>query len=382
MAGCGDDKNGNSPEEDPQVDSSSEIDNEPLQNVRVETFIDVSKGMSGYYAGDSPTRFKTVVWDVLKKLEGKWNTDSIMLLSEKNPHLVDITSFRDNMNAGKLLYDNNTSIPQMLEDMVAHVDTVDGLVAVLISDMKYSPSDKKSPLALKAQYATDISSIFANKNLAVSLVCAVSEYKTKSRSCDNSPYYYLIVGNPLLVPVVRNEIVNALRNSDTFIGEVEKGVDYGEKLIASHNKARGIIPLDKEKLVYGGYNRKVTDTIAITLDVDLSMYPHFLRNSEVLKNHLSVETSGLAQSTISDVETSDNKASITIKIYRFKEKKQSITLTLGGFDPSLPREIEQYYGSDEENDCDKTISIEQFIRGIADQRNIQSTVIITITTED
>lgn len=296
--------------------------------------------------------------------------------------MVDITSFRDNLNAGKLLYDDNTSIPQMVNGIVSQIDTTVGMVAVLITDMKYSPIGNKAPQALMAQYATDISHIFTNNNLAVSLICAVSDYKTNRHSCDKSPYYYLVIGNPRLVPLVRNEIVGILKSSDTYIEEVEKNVDYGDKLLALHMKAKGVMPLDKDNLVYGGYDKKVADTIAITLGLDLSPYPHFLWNKETLTSYLSVDASGLAHCFISDVETSDNVALITLNVCKFKEKNQSITISLGGYNPSMPREIVQYYGAERESDCSKTLSINQFIRGITDHRNIQSSVKITITTED
>lgn len=384
MAGCSYNaqNNGVSSTEEQITDSVEDSDDMPLQKASIVPFIDVSKGMSGYYAGQSATQFKVDVWAVLSSLKSNWNADSIVLLSEKNPRMVDITSFRDNMNAGKLLYDDNTSIPQMVNGIVAQIDTTDGMVGVLISDMKYSPIGNKAPQALMAQYATDISQIFINKNLAVSLICAVSDYKTKRHICDSSPYYYLIIGNPRLVPIVRNEIVGILKSSDTYIDEVEKNVDYSDKLFVMHIKARGVMPLDKDNLVYGGYDKKVTDTIAITLGLDLSPYPHFLWNKDTLKSYLSATTSGLAYCFISDVETSDNVALFTINVCKFNEKNQNITISLGGYNPSMPREIVNYYGAERENDCAKTLSIDQFIRGIKDHRNIQSSVKISITTED
>lgn len=384
LAGCtyNAKNNGLLPTAEESTDSVIEERLAPVQYVRVVPFIDVSKGMSGYYAGQSATQFKVDVWGVLSSLNGKWDADSIMLLSEKNLRMVDIVSFRDNMNAGKLLYDDNTSIPQMINGIVSQIDTTDGMVAVLISDMKYSPIGNKAPQALMAQYATDISQIFSKKNLAVSLVCAVSDYKTKRQSCDKSPYYYLVIGNPRLVPLVRNEIVGILKSSDTYIEEVEKNVDYGDKILALHMKAKGVMPLDKDNFVYGGYDKKVTDTIAITIGLDLSPYPHFLWDKDTLTNYLSVDASGLAHCFISDVETSDNVALITVNVCKFKEKNQNITIFLSGYNPSMPRGIEQYYGAEREGDCAKTLSVDLFIRGITDQRNIQSSVKITITTEN
>lgn len=383
LAGCSYNAQNNGVSSPEQItDSVVESGNMPLLNAGIVPFIDVSKGMSGYYAGQSATQFKVDVWGVLSSLNSKWNADSIMLMSENNPRMVDITSFREKMNAGKLLYDDNTSIPQMINRIVTQIDSTNGMVAVLISDMKYSPIGNKAPQALMAQYATDISNIFTKKELAVSLICAVSDYKTKRHSCDKSPYYYFIIGNPRLLPVVRNEIVDILKSSDNYIDEVEKNVDYGDKLIVKHIKAKGVMPLDKGNLVYGGYDKRVTDTIAITLGLDLSPYPHFLWKKDTLTSYLSATTSGLAHCFISDVETSDNVASFTIKICKFNEKNQDITISLGGYSPSIPREIEHYYGAERESDCAKTLSIDQFIRGIKDHRNIQSSVRISITTED
>ena len=340
--------------------------------------MDVSKGMCGYYAGKSATRFKTDVWSVLSSLNGELGTDSVVLLSEKKPKHISLTDFRDKMNAGKLLYDNNTSIPQMIENIVARIDTTKGMVAVLISDMKYSPTGNSSPQALMAQYATDISNILARKEIATSLICAVSDYRTASQTCDESPYYYLVVGNPKSLSNVRNEIVLKLKSSGSFVEVVESGVEYDRKLVASHVKAKGIMPLDKDKLVYGGYNSKVTDTIAITIGLNLSPFPHFLWNSDSLMRYIIVDASGLARCDVSDIEVSEKMAEVTLKIYNFKEKDQKFAITLGGYNPSLPRKTNQFYGAIKENDCDKTISIDQFIWGIADKRKIQSSVEITI----
>ena len=340
--------------------------------------MDVSKGMCGYYAGKSATRFKTDVWSVLSSLNGELGTDSVVLLSEKKPKHISLTDFRDKMNAGKLLYDNNTSIPQMIENIVTGIDTIEGMVAVLISDMKYSPTGNSSPQALMAQYATDISNILARKEIATSLICAVSDYRTASQTCDESPYYYLVVGNPKSLSNVRNEIVLKLKSSGSFVEVVESGVEYDRKLVASHVKAKGIMPLDKDKLVYGGYNSKVTDTIAITIGLNLSPFPHFLWNSDSLMRYIIVDASGLARCDVSDIEVSEKMAEVTLKIYNFKEKDQKFAITLGGYNPSLPRKTNQFYGAIKENDCDKTISIDQFIWGIADKRKIQSSVEITI----
>lgn len=85
LAGCSynSQNNGVSSTEEQINDSVVESGNMPLQYASVVPFIDVSKGMSGYYAGQSATQFKVDVWGVLSSLNSNWNTDSIMLLSEK-----------------------------------------------------------------------------------------------------------------------------------------------------------------------------------------------------------------------------------------------------------------------------------------------------------
>ena len=381
LAGCVYDGHEKEPINKPSTDTTVQVGISSSTQLCVIPFVDVSKGMAGYYSGHSATQFKTDVWSVLKKMSGKWGTDSVILLSEKNPIHEDINTFREKMNAGKLLYDNNTSIPQMLEKIVSQIGTTEGMVAVLISDMKYSPQGDKSPEALKAQYSTDISSILSKDNIAASLICAVSNYKA-GKSCDHSPYYYLVLGDPQRIASVRNAIVGILKESDSFVEVSESGVEYGRKLAVRHESAKGAILLDKTKLVYGGYDSRVADTVSITLGIGLRQYPQFLWDSDTLKSYITVKPSGYAKCYVSEIEVQGSMAFLTINVYNLKEKNQKIAINLGGFNPSLARSIDHFFGAEKESECDKTLLIDQFIRGLSDKRNQKSSVEILITKEN
>ena len=379
LAGCVNGRQGDKiPELDGQYTNAAIRTGAPaVIPVKVTPFIDVSKGMSGYYS-QSGTQLQRDVWDVIWLMDGKWRVDSVVLLSEQAPKHIDINTFHDKLCAGKLLEDDNTSIPQMLERIVCQCDTTEDMVAVLISDMKYSPPKNKSPQVLLKQYSTEIEKIFSKKNIAASLICAVSEYNSKSQKCDTSPYYYLVIGNPERIAPVRNFIVRRLKNNDSFVDVSEKGVEYGQTLTARHEKAKGVMPLDKDNLIYGGYKVTDTDTIAVTLKVDMSPYPQSLRNDDTLNHYLLAGSSGFAKCDVSGIMESDSTALLTISVYNFKEKTQTITVSLVGFNPSSARGIDRFFDAVKEGDCDKTYSINHFFEGFSDGRQLQSTVEIQI----
>lgn len=380
LSGCNNDPNNN---HDCIPGTANKVQAENIIPTKVVSFIEVSGSMSGYYAGNDSTQFKKDVWRILSKLEKEWKTDSITLLSDQKPFSQDINTFRKRMHAGNIPNEKATFIPEMLNGIVTQVDTMEEMVAILISDMKYSPVGSSSPQALMADYATDILNLFDKKSLAVSLICAVSDFKNSKCSCSQSPYYYLIIGNPNRVVEVRNSIVDILQDSGTFIDVIENGVNYGEKILANHDNAKGIMVLDKNGLKYGGYDSKVTDTITITLRVDLSPYPPFMRNADTLLRYSSITKSGFSSCIIDKAElVSKDEANLTLKVYDFREKSQTVTLKIQGYDPSLPREVRQFFGAKKESECDKTLSIEQFIQGIHSKHCPSSSLDIFITKED
>jgi hypothetical protein len=65
----------------------------------------------------------------------------------------------------------------MLQNIVSRLKKND--VAVLISDMKYSPVGSAAPEVLLTQYAADVARIAGNSKKAYSLICAISDYINK-----------------------------------------------------------------------------------------------------------------------------------------------------------------------------------------------------------
>lgn len=101
-------------------------------------------------------------------------------------------------------------------------------VAVLISDMKYSPVGSAAPEVLLTQYAAEVALIAGKSQKAYSLVCATSNYINKEGSVvtNESPYYYLIVGEQDKVSAVRNGIAIMLQRQKRFVDNLEIGYKY------------------------------------------------------------------------------------------------------------------------------------------------------------
>lgn len=370
IIGCGNDNSGKN------LGPNNDLDDLTQSKTRVVSFIDVSGDMGGLYNGKSNNGFTTDVWSVLSSLRNNYDTDSITLLYEKNPKLVDIDHFNEKMNKGdgSLFSDRNTYLPEMIKSMRQRCD--DSTVAILISNMKYSPDGKSEPEKQKklSQYKTNISNVL-NSDHAVCLVSAVSDCK----KCERSPYYYLIIGAPDRVSDVRNAVLKCLKENDTYVETVECNVDYGQCLKARCVEHKSVTQPDTNVLRFCNYNAKVSKTLPIKLDIKLDKYPPFLWDADSILAYLNVNTMDYAKCDITDVEVKGNTATICLNACELTEKSQTFTLKLGGFNPSLPRGTEEFYGAQAESECDKTISLESFIDAIADDRNIESTTEITIT---
>jgi hypothetical protein len=110
------------------------------------------------------------------------------------------------MNTGAFVSNSSTQVPKMLESIYNDFDPKAGEVAILISDMKYSPVGSKAPKVLLEQYSTDISSKIGNYHYPVCLISATSNYLDKSGTEieTESPYYYFLIGPAECLAYLRN----------------------------------------------------------------------------------------------------------------------------------------------------------------------------------
>ncbi len=202
----------------------------PAPLTRVKFFVEVSGSMNGFFRANQPTDFKKDVWQILSYFS-PLASEGVTILTNNGDegNTYDFSKFQTMMNTGAFVSSASTKVPLMLQTIVSKLDADNGEVAVLISDMKYSPVGAAAPKVLLTQYSTDVSKIFGQYEKAISLVCATSNYLDKKGNsvCDVSPYYFLIIGNETGVAEMRDGISTLLNNNHRFVDNIESGFHYG-----------------------------------------------------------------------------------------------------------------------------------------------------------
>ena len=147
------------------ADSHFDTDGMPLDTIQffapqypknVKLYIETSGSMNGFFRANEDNKFKKTVWSVLSglaqlsdkniyPLSNGGNIDSPVLLND----------FRNKMNAGQFVSNTETHIPDMLSNIISNLDTTNSEVAILVSDMKYSPMGKQAA-PLISQYQEQI----------------------------------------------------------------------------------------------------------------------------------------------------------------------------------------------------------------------------------
>ena len=161
----------------------------------VDFYVESSGSMNGFFRRNQPTDFKKDVWSIVSN----FGNPGVSVLSNDGTHVTTYSGnqFQTLMNTGSFVSNASTKVPEMLKTILQRTDFSKGAVAVLISDMKYSPVGSQAIKALTSQYKTDIRNVVGQyKGLSYSVICAYSNYLAPngSVSCDKSPYYYVIIG--------------------------------------------------------------------------------------------------------------------------------------------------------------------------------------------
>ena len=214
------------------------VDGKSTENVKsfascspsdVKFYIEVSGSMNGFFRSNQSTKFKNDVWSVVTDFVSSDGAVNVFQNQKTAAVPVPVDVFRDGMNKGMFVSSASTDVPGMISSMLDDVDFKSSEVGVLISDMKYDPVGNSAQKALLTQYSTDIRNIMMrHPNVAVCLIVATSEYLSKEGNIatPDSPYYYLIVGNNANVVYMRNFIATLLKNSKSFVDEIEWDIDY------------------------------------------------------------------------------------------------------------------------------------------------------------
>lgn len=345
----------------------------------IKFYIEVSGSMNGFFRENKPTMFKRDLWHIMSYYKGISPDVCVLTNNGDSVEIFTQSDFQNYMNTGNFMSSASTKVPLMLKTILSKLDDSRGEVAVLVSDLKYSPVGEAAPSALLNEYSTDISSIIGVSGKAVSLICAVSDYlniKGMDVANGRSPYYYFIMGGAEQVAEVRNEISSLLTNAGTFVDNIDSGFKFGRPTFSFGipNKCE---QLDDEPTFINYENEEPGDTCTIRLKVNLEKYRWMLSDSTVFRRSFKVKSLYGSNINVGTVEIKTEN--ITEKARLLKRKSTAIvelkissmaldsdvlewTLELPDTDYTLFNEF--FDNATTEADPTKSFSVQDFLRGI------------------
>ncbi len=355
---------------------SSESLFSPQVPTTVKFFVEVSGSMNGFIRPNRPTQFKADVWQIFSHYSSIAPEVTILTNNGDVGASIPMSDFRTKMNTGAFVSSASTKVPLMLESIISNLNPDEGEVAVLISDMKYSPVGAAAPDVLLTQYSTDVSKILGNYGKSVSLVGATSDYLDRGGNviADKSPYYFFVIGNGEQVASVRNDISALLEMNEHFIDNFDSGFDYGQ-VSCSFGIPKGCFQMDEINPTFVGLEE---DTCIIKMKVDLESYRWIVSDPSIFADVFKAKP--LYGSNCSfecvDIEvnnvTEDNgtkhlkrkaTAMVTLKVFDLAQDSEVIEWSINLPDTEISR-FAHFFGAMDENDVTKSYSVDNFIIGM------------------
>ena len=346
---------------------------------KVKFYVEVSGSMNGFFRANRPTHFKADVWQIMGYYSPIAPNVTVLTNSGSSGAQVSLQNFQTKMNTGGFISQASTKVPVMLETILSNLNAKDGEVAILISDMKYSPVGAAAPAVLMTQYSTDISRILADYDQSISLVCATSNFlgTNGAEICSRSPYYYVIMGKDEYVTEVRNSISTLLNDRGHFVDNIDSGINYGmpQYTFGSSYLCDRLDDNEPAFVAYEEHDSSVGDTCTIKLKLDIKNYRWLLEYEPVLRRSFEVKSlygSNISIGKISyDIETKENKqlkrkaeAIIELKVCNMPLDMDVIEWKLNVPDSEYTLFNEFFEGAVDENDPTKSYSVLEFIHGI------------------
>jgi len=347
----------------------------PESPTRIRFCVEVSGSMNGFFRANIPTDFKTDVWAVASYFSGLIPAVDILTNDGNIGKQIPLQQFQTAMNTGSFVSSASTQTPIMLQSMIKSLETDTGEVAVLVSDMKYSPVGAAAPDVLLSQYSTDVCSILRQYGKAICVIAATSDYRDKSGKVvtPKSPYYYVIIGNDRHVAFMRNAISILIDNSKHFVDNIESGFNYGQP----HYEFG--VPLNcyqqGNEPTFIGYDTNVNDTATIRLKLDIANYRWLIADEDYLREALKIRALygskvelGNIQFNVKNIIGKELKrtavATINLKVYNMLANDADViewTLEMPESDTSR---FTPFFGAISETDVTKSYSVDEFLKGI------------------
>lgn len=340
--------------------------------LKIKYYVEVSGSMNGFFRANQPTSFKKDVWEIMSYFSLFPSEVTVLTNKGDMGDRMSIDAFRQQMNTGSFISSASTQVPIMLLSIVNDIKPEDGEVAILISDMKYSPVGAAAPKVLMEQYSSDISRILGTFHKPVCLVGAVSNYLEKNAVVDESPYYFFIIGNEGAVAYIRNSISTLLDNNGHLVDNIESGFDYGAPSY-SFGIPEFCYQLDDQP-TFVDFDESASDTCIVNLKVDLAKYRWILADTAYFKKAFNCKALYGSNVEMSDVKIDVNNitnkklertavANVKLKVFDLSMDSEVIKWTLELPDTDCQR-FGRFMGAVSETDNTKTFSLEGFIGGI------------------
>lgn len=343
-------------------------------NSVIHFYIESSGSMNGFFRAGQPTSFKQDVYEIMSYYSPVTKDVNIMTNNGGIAGQLSLAQFQTAMNTGALECNASTQVPVMLRNIVSRLKKND--VAVLISDMKYSPVGSAAPAVLLTQYAAEVALIAGKSQKAYSLVCATSNYISKDGSVvtNESPYYYLIIGEQNKVSAVRNGIAIMLHRQKRFVDNLEIGYKYGS-CPYSFGSPVNVVQFEKQPTFYG-YDDSMGDC-TISLKLHLEAYRWAMSDKEILKKCFLYKANYGSKVSIADIKieecNNDNLelkrsvvATIQLKVSNMVTDMEVLewNLKIPYSEVVMPKMMSFLENANDENDPSKSYSLKHFIRGI------------------
>lgn len=342
----------------------------------VKFFVEVSGSMNGFFRANKATQFKMDLWRILSFYSSTASEIGVLSNDATLGAEYDQSQFKTMMNTGRFVSSASTKVPEMIQTVIKSLDIDGGEVAVLVSDMKYSPVGSKAPEVLMSQYSTDISMLLNSFKGAVSLVCATSDYLDKkgNKQCETSPYYYLILGKAECVADVRNAISGMLDHEGHFVDNIERGFDF-KRARYGFGIPEMCLRLDDQPTFIEYEEASDGDTCTVRLNVSLEDYRWIMSSQEYFSSAFTVKTTYGSQVKVGDVnvdiQNNGSKdrtvtATVALKLYDMATDSEVIEwgLKLPDSDYSLFQPF--FDNATQESDPSKSYSVNDFIKGMLD----------------
>lgn len=343
---------------------------------KIKYYIESSGSMNGFFRQNRPTHFKSDVWEIMNYYSVAIPTDIIVLTNDGSTGAqIPLKNFQTLMNTGNFVSNASTKVPLMLESIYKDFNPQAGEVAILISDMKYSPVGQKAPDVLIKQYHTDISKIIGRYHYPVCLISAISNYLDKSGADAEaeSPYYYFMIGPAECLAYLRNGISTLLDNNKHFVDNIESGFDY-RATSYSFGIPDNCFQMDDMNPTFINFDTSVSDTCLIKLKVDLENYRWLVADRNVFPECFKIKTLYGSNVKVDKIEYQienitdrilNRKATaiIDLKVYDLASDSEVLEWRLDIPD-SDTRKLERFKGAISESDLSKTFCLEGFLNGI------------------